>query len=420
MRKVRRRGAIHLLTTREVEAATKDLYDGGGLGLQVKRTEDGGFTKSWEYIFEALDSDPRGKRKRRSMGLGAHPDVSLAEARKLAAEARAIRRDNRDPIAERNARRDAARAAAADTLSFDDAWKQYIEANRAGWTNAIHAKQWEQTLTDYASPHIGKKPVADITAADIVRVLRKIWETRPVTADRLLNRCELVLAWATARGYRKGDNPANRDLLKHLLPARAKRQVKHHAALTPAEIPALVAKLRALDTVESQTLEFLILTATRTAEVRQARWSEFDIPAKRWTVPVDRMKGRREHRIPLSGRACEILRRRQAAGGTYVFGGERLLGRNALLDLMRDKLEIVEATPHGLRSSFADWATEIAKADPDVREWALAHKVGTATSRAYARGDRLEERAELMERWANFVGGRKTPDNVRELPKRRA
>jgi integrase len=247
--------------------------------------------------------------KARMMGLGPYPDFSLEEARQRAQECRKLVKDGRDPIDERNARRAVERAAKAKTLTFDECAEAYIEANRAGWKNAKHASQWENTLTTYASPKIGKLPIAEIDTGQVLRVLEPIWQSKPETASRVRGRLEAVLGWATVRGYRKGDNPATwrNHLDKVLLPRRSVKAVENHPALPYRDVGYFIEQLRTQAGIAPMALEFTILTAARTSEAIGATWSEIDLKDGVWTVPAERMKAKKEHRIPLSKRALEIL-----------------------------------------------------------------------------------------------------------------
>src|SRR6516164_835257 len=323
------------LTALKVERAKQPgMYaDGGGLYLQV--TEGGA---SWLYRFML-------NKRARWMGLGSLALYGLAEARALALDARRLRHQGVDPIEARRAARAQTRLDAAKAMTFQQCADRYIAAHRPGWRNGKHAAQWEATLVTYAGPVIGPLPVQAIDTALVMKVIEPIWETKPETASRLRGRIENVLDWARVRGYREGENPARwRGHLDHLLPARGKvRRVEHHAALPYAELPGLLVALREQQGIAARALEFTILTASRTGETIGARWSEFDLLNKTWTVPAERMKASREHRVPLSARALAIVQEMQAlrpageANGFVFRGGKagRALSNMAFLMLLR-------------------------------------------------------------------------------------
>ena len=274
------------------------LHDGGGLYLRVSPTG----AKSWVFRFQ-LDG------KRRDMGLGPYPDISLAEARAKAAQHRSQRREGIDPLAAKAAERQEQRLAATKGRTFREVGEEFIGRNEAGWRNAKHRQQWRNTLATYVYPTLGELPVAAVDAGLVVQVLDPIWAEKPETASRVRGRIEAVLDAATVRGYREGPNPAQwRGNLAHVLPARARvRKVAHRAALPFDDVPAFLAALQTRPSMAARALEFAIFTAARTAEVLGARWSEIDLSAKVWTVPAERMKAGREHRVPLCDAALEVL-----------------------------------------------------------------------------------------------------------------
>src|SRR5215467_14277405 len=292
------------LTALKVDKAKRPgMYaDGGGLYLRV--TNDG--AKNWVFRF-MLNGRPRW------MGMGPLHTVSLAEARKRAAEHRLRRHDGIDPIEHRRAERLQARLDAAKAITFKECAQNYIKAHRAGWRNGKHAGQWEATLATYAEPVIGKLSVQAIDTALVLKVLEPIWTTKPETAGRVRGRIESILDWAKVRGYRAGENPARwRGHLDKLLPPRSKvRRVEHHAALPYAELPGFLASLREQESIAARALEFAILTAARTGEIIGARWGEIDLLDKTWTLPATRMKAGKEHRVPLTARALAILKEMQ-------------------------------------------------------------------------------------------------------------
>ena len=351
--------------------------------------------------------------KAREMGLGvADPEgrsgLPLAEARERAAEAMRRLRGGVDPIAlRREAETEAARRRDASRV-FREVADLYIGAHEAGWRSPTHRKQWRATLEAYAHPVLGGMPVAEVGTEDVLRVLQPIWTAKPETASRLRGRIEAVLDYAAARGWRRGENPARwRGHLANLLPARARvAEVVHHAALPWREIGGFVARLRQHNSTASRALEFTILTAARTGEVIGARWSEVDMEAAVWIVPAGRMKGRKEHRVPLSSAALTVLRRmaalRPAEGDAYVFPGlrpGRPLSNMAMLKVLQ-RMRRADLTAHGFRSSFRDWCEEATSTPHAVAEAALAHAVADKVEAAYRRGDLFEKRRGLMEAWA--------------------
>lgn len=343
--------------------------------------------------------------KRRDMGLGGFPDVTLAGAREAARKARAKIDDGVDPIEERKALKSALRAATAKVLTFEDAAKAYIAAHAPSWDSAKHRQQWENTLSGYAYPKLGKLSVRDIEMAHVLSVLEPIWAERTETAKRLRGRIERVLGWATSRGYREGLNPARwRDHLDQQLAAPGKiAKTSHHAALRLDEMPDFMGRLKQAEGMGARALEFAVLTAARSGEVRGARWCEIDLEAKVWTVPADRMKARREHRVPLSPVAIDLLNALpRIAGSDLVFPAARngpLSDMTLTAVLRRMK---VPATAHGFRSTFRDWAAERTNYPRDVAEMALAHTIGDKVEAAYRRGDLFGKRQRMMADWAKF------------------
>jgi integrase len=372
--------------------------DGGGLYLQVTGGAGGTMNRSWLYRF-ALDG------RERQMGLGSFPTITIAEARAAAADARKLVAGRVDPIEHRNASRASAALSRASSITFDGCADAYIRSHRAGWSPQ-HAEAWTMTLAKYVSPIFGNISVAAIDTALVTKALEPIWATIPETASRTRGRIELVLDWAKARGFRGGDNPARwRGHLDKLLPARAKVQkVKHHAALAHPDLPAFMIVLRGRAEVTARALEFAILTAARTGEVIGARWSEIDLAGKVWTVPAEKMKAHREHRVPLSAPAVALLEAMaQKRKGDVVFPGERTaeLSNMALIMLLRRMLR-TDITPHGFRATFRTWAGDCTTAQREVIEAALAHVVGDAAEQAYSRGDLFAKRRRLMDEWAAF------------------
>jgi integrase len=386
--------------------------DGNGLYLQV---HDGG-SKSWVLRYK-INGRPR------HLGLGPLHTVSLADARLRAIDARRLLLDGHDPIATRAAARVAARLADASTKTFDQCAEAYIEAHRAGWKNAKHASQWPTTIKTYASPVFGHLPVAAVDTGLVMRALSPIWTTKTETALRLRGRIESVLDWARVRGYRTGENPARwKGHLDQLLPAAGKvAKVEHLASLPYAEIGTFMADLRAQDGISARALTFLILCAVRTSEVRFATWSEIDIDAKTWTIPGERMKGGRAHRVPLSDDALALLKDMQAIRSSdHVFPGPRAgkpMFTDAMLATARTILPNVDLTAHGFRSTFRMWAAEQTNFPSEVVEAALAHSVSDKTIAAYQRSDFIDRRRQLMQAWAAFCGDK--PADVVQLAHRK-
>lgn len=400
------------LTAVTVKSAKAGRHaDGGGLHLLVKDTG----ARSWVYRFML-------KGKSRDIGLGpAGPGgISLADARDLAAALRVKVKAGIDPLAERQRAEAEAKAAeqAAKVagVTFKEMAETHIAANKASWRNAKHKQQWENTLKTYAYPVIGDLPVADIDTPHVLKVLEPIWREKAETASRVRGRIETVLDSAKARGYRQGENPARwRGHLAQILPARTKLSRGHHKAMPYDAIPAFLSQLRAREAVAALALEFAILTGARTGEVIGAEWGEVDLAKALWTVPAERMKAGKEHRVPLSPRAVAILEETKQLGGAYLFPGaqrSKLSGMAMAMLLRRMKQDI---TVHGFRSAFRDWAAECTGYSHEVAEMALAHTIGNAVERAYRRGDLFDKRRRLMADWATYcasgapAGGKVTP-----------
>ena len=372
--------------------------DGAGLYLQVTGTG----AKSWIYRYSI-----RGKA--REMGLGSLSAVSLADARTRAAACRALRQDGVDPIEARKADRAQAALDDAKAITFKEAAQRYIAAHRAGWKNPKHAPLWENTLVAYAEPVIGKISVQAVDTGLVLKVLEPIWRTKPETAGRVRGRIEVILDWAKSRGLRQGENPARwRGHLQYQLPARSKvRRVKHHPALPYAELPGFMAKLREQEGVGARALEFTILTAARTGEIIGAKRNEANTAEKLWTVPAERMKAGKEHRVPLSGRALTILRdvtALQTGDDAFIFGGGKQ-GKplsNMTMAAVLHRMGYANVTVHGFRSTFRDWAAERTNFPNEVVEMALAHAVSNRVEAAYRRGDLFEKRRRLMAEWSTF------------------
>ena len=369
--------------------------DGNGLYL---RAESSG-TKQW-----VLRVSINGKRS--MMGLGGYPTVSLADARELASENQRAIRQGRDPRSEK--RQAALERSRLAVPTFAQASEQVIDMRRPTWSNAKHASQWTNTLNTYANPVIGRKPVDEITTADVLAVLAPIWTMKTETASRVHQRLETVFDWVIAQGWRL-DNPAGKAVTRAL--PRVSRLKSHHRSLPPNEVPAALKAVResTADPATRLAFEFLVLTAARSNEVRLAVWPEMDLQTATWTVPEERMKARREHQVPLSGRALEILSQARELAGQdsgLVFPAGR--SGKALSDMTFTVLLrrlAIPAVPHGFRSSFKNWcnASPAADAKRTLGEAALAHNLGNSTETAYATDELLESRRPLMEEWAEFL-----------------
>ena len=381
--------AVTALTRRGCHRVSDNLY------LQIAE----GNTRAWICRYQ-LDG------RQRHMGLGSAKLITLAEARTKTRDALRLLLDGIDPIEQRKRTRRARLVEAAHSRTFKECATAYVASHEAGWRNRQSHAQWTQSLRDYVYPHLGDVAVSDVDTTLVLATLEPIWKTKPETASRVRGRIEAVLDWAKARGYRNGaENPARwRGHLDNLLPARSKvKRVEHFAALDYRALPDFMAELRAKDDVPARMLEFLILTAARSGEVFGAKRSEVD--GNVWTVPAARMKSEKEHRVPLSSRAIELLTAlpREAE---YVFVGART-GSAASPHVMARLLRRMKCpvTVHGFRSAFRDWAAETTAFPNHVVEQALAHAIPSGVEAAYRRGDLFEKRRELMAAWANYCMG---------------
>ncbi len=371
---------------------TPGIYgDGDGLWLRVHK----GGSKNWLFIYR------RGST-RTEIGLGGYGQgtapVSLALAREKA-----------DTIRDQLARgEDPKKPKAKPATTFKECMEAVLAIKEKEWRSEKHGAQWRMTLREYAKP-LHDKAAAAITVDDVVACLTPHWEARPETADRLRSRIAAVMDYAKARGLREGENPAAwRGNLKNLLPKRQKLTRGHHKAIDYHALPAAMTALRGASGTSARAVEFLALTALRSSEVREAVWPEFDLSAKVWTVPADRMKMGIEHRVPLSDRAIEILQaQKQQSTSDYVFGGDaegRPISDTAMTKAFRSAASDQSVTLHGLRSAFRDWAGDMTSHPRDVCEAALAHKI-QGVEAAYRRKDALEKRRGLMQDWETFCGG---------------
>lgn len=410
---------------------------GGVPGLSMQVTPTGG--RSWILRCRVAG-------KRRELGLGAYPSVSLAAARELARAETEKLKAGADPVAERRAQKAAAAEAVKRQVTFERALEEFLSSPRLdGLRNTKHRAQWGSTLREYALPVLGKIPVAEIRMTDVLKVLKPIWTEKPETAGRVRGRIERVLAWSTVQGYRDSGNPAvwRGGLSEALPPLSAVKRVVHHPALPVDSVADWMRALQQRKGSSARCLEFVALTAVRSGEARGARWDEIDLEAAIWTVPAERMKMKRAHRVPLSPQAVELLKGlpKEASAPELVFpaprGGRsrrvqatgrpaeaepknRVLTDMAMSAVMRkmhqaevdagstgwlDPVSGRPAVPHGLRSTFRDWAATRTDAPREVAEMCLAHIVASSTEVAYQRSDLLDQRRDLMDRWGAFLAG---------------
>jgi integrase len=393
------RKLVNALTPMTVKHAKAGRHaDGGGLHLLVKSTG----ARSWVFRF-TLNSQSR------DVGLGPAGvgGISLADARDLAAALRLKVRAGIDPLEERQREATealaAAQAASIAKMTFKAVAEAYIGANEASWRNGKHRQQWRNTLATYVYPIVGELPVAEVGTAHVLKILEPIWQDKPETASRIRGRIETVLDAAKARGYREGENPARwRGHIAQILPPRSRLTRGHHKAMPYEAIPAFMGQLRERDAMAARGLEFAILTATRTSEVLGATWAEVDLEKAIWTVPASRMKAGKEHRVPLSPRAIEILKAIKPLGKATLFPASKgdKLSTMAMSMLLRRMKQ--DCTVHGFRSGFRDWAAECTSYSHEVCEMALAHVIGNKAEAAYRRGDLFEKRRLLMADWAIY------------------
>jgi integrase len=368
--------------------------------------------------------------RRREIGLGGFPDVTLAQARDYAREMKNKIRHGIDPVEERKSAKAALAAARVRGLTFAEATDRCLNAKLDAFANAKHRDQWRNTLQTYAMPQLGRLLVSEITVQDVLRVLEPIWQSKTETASRLRGRIETVLSWATVAGHRTGDNPARwGGNLKELLPAPSKVATKrNHPAVRFDDAPRWFSELRKLDGFGSRALEFAALTAARSEEVRGAEWEELDLKSGLWIIPATRMKMKREHRVPLSAAAVDLLQSLpRLADSPLVFPGKSggQLSDMTLSATMRriheadlasggpgflDRVNKRPAVPHGLRSTFSDWVSETTRYPSEMTEVALSHKIASAVEAAYRRGDMLDKRRQMMTDWANYLAGTEASD----------
>jgi integrase len=378
---------INRLNARAVATITKHGRHADGRNLYLSISPNGG--RRWVFLY-------RWHGKQTEIGLGSARDVTLGRARELASQARAKLAEGINP---KDARRP------SEGATFGECADRLIEAMRPSWRSSKHAAQWEMTLRDYAA-RLRHLPVDKVTTDDVLSVLKPLWNEKPETAFRLRGRIERVLDAAKAKGLRSGENPARwRGHLDQLLPKRQRLTRGHHAAMNYAELPEFMSDLQARLGTATRALEFTILTAARSSEVLGARWEEIDLDRAVWTIPATRMKAGRQHRVPLSQSALEIVKlMHESRNGDFLFSGQepaKPLSATALERVLH-RMKIDGATVHGFRSTFRDYAAECTNFSNEVCEAALAHVIQNKTEAAYRRGDLFDKRRELMEHWAAY------------------
>lgn len=391
------------LNARKVETAAPGRHgDGRGLFLYVKPSG----ARSWVLRFQV-------QGRRRDLGLGPYPDVSLAMARDRAMEARRMIAEGEDPITKKQQ---------AQPKTFREAALELIDSKRPGWKNAKHAAQWTATLEAYVFPKIGAVQVAKIETSDVISALTPIWTEKPETANRVRQRIEAVIDYASALGIRTGDNPARwRGHLDHLLPKPKKvRAVRHHPALPHSQIADFMEALAKREGVAARALAFTILTAARSGETRGMTWGEVDLDTKVWTIPAARMKAAKEHRVPLTETALELLGKptQGTPDEALIFGSEAKPGKpisDMSMTAVLRRMERNDITVHGFRSTFRDWAGETTGFPREVIEAALAHGIKDKAEAAYARSDLFAKRRKLMEAWGTVAANTTAKGNVLKL-----
>jgi integrase len=389
------------LTARAIDTRKQPgrMFDGAGLILNI--TASG--SRHWIFRYTLPKNIPaKGKTRIQEMGLGPYPDVSLAMAREKADLHRSNVAAGLDPKNERDKE---------TGKTFGEVADSYIVSMQGKWSNDKSIRQWKDTV-DVKAKAIRDRPIADIETADILKVLQPIWQKTPETASRVRGRLENILDYAKAHHWRTGENPARwRGHLSSILPPRQKHTIRHFPAMPYRDIPAFIERVQANPGLSSRAMELLILTASRTSEVLNAQWSEFDLDEALWIIPAVRMKVRVEHRVPLVPRALEILQPLYEDRYTdYVFPGQKH-GRplsNMALEMVLRRMKVEGVTVHGFRSSFRDWCGDETSFPREIAEAALAHTVGSNVERSYRRGDALEKRRRLMEAWADYCGGNRS------------
>jgi integrase len=367
--------------------------DGGGLYLVVKPSG----TRSWIVrVVVQGQRNNKGAPLRTDFGLGGADIITLNQARIRALEYRRMAKQGLNPRFN----------AQQEIPNFEEIAQQVHIERMPTWKNAKHGQQWINTLRDYAFPKIGRMPIDSIGQPEVLMCLSPIWTEKHETAKRLAQRIKIVLDVAKSKGFREGENPVTSIKDAQVLP-KVKAKAKHHAAMKWQDVPSFFNDLRNREAMAAKALMFTCLTGSRTGEVLGMRWDEIDIEARLWTCPAERMKTANEHRVPLTDDMLAIIEPLKAMASKYVFEGQKRhapLSNMAMLMLLR-RMKVEGVTVHGFRSTFRDWASEVANAPREVAEMSLAHKVGSDVERAYARSDLLERRRVLMERWSGFVAG---------------
>jgi integrase len=402
---------VKRLTALTVQRMAKPGYHADGAGLYLQVSPNG--SKSWIYRY-------RRNGKLRDKGLGSLLALSLAEAREAAARCRKMLAEGIDPIQATREKRQAERLEKARTKTFRQCVTAYLEAKAGEWSNEKHADQWRNTLEKYANSVFGDVPVQDVDTPLVHRALDAIWKTKNETATRVRGRIEKVLDWAKVAGLRTGDNPAR--WKGHLDAMLAKpsqvQKVVSHPALPFAQIGSFMKALRQEESIAAKALEFTILTAGRTGEIIGTRWEEINLDAAVWTIPAERMKMNKEHRVPLPRRAVELLHGLNPAKEGFVFRGARTgrpLSNMAMAELLK-RMERTDITVHGFRSTFRDWAAELTPFPNEVVEMALAHRIANAVEAAYRRGDLMEKRRMLMQEWQDYCDRQQPAQVLTMLP----
>jgi len=374
--------------------------DGDGLYLRVQSTTlPGNLSKSWLLRW--------GAQGKFTFALGSLRHIPLAQARIMAADCKKMIVQGIDPRAERQQRLQEQRRL-KQVLTFEAAATMYIDTMRPSWKNEKHAQQWSNTLRTYAFPKLGQTACADITTEAVLSVLKPIWVAKNETATRLRGRIESVMDWAIASGHRSGENPAAwKGKLAHLLPAISKSdRVVHHAAMPYADIPEFIGQFQSNPSISAKALLFCILTVTRTNETIGAQWSEFDLKAGVWVIPKERMKLKREQRVPLAPEVIQLLKSIERSSDIdFVFSSReqnKPISNMAMLNFLKGTLQRTDLTVHGFRSTFRDWAAEVTSHRREVIEQSLAHSLADASEAAYQRGDYLDKRRLLMNDWATY------------------
>jgi len=387
-------GGSNLLTDTAIKAAKTRarLRDGNGLWLNVSNA--GG--KSWVFRWATGG-------KAREVGLGAYPGVSLAKARELVAECRSMIANGLDPKSERNKTAEP---------TFAECVEKFLAEKEAEWSNPKHRAQWRMTLGPAYCSKILNMKVSQITGNDVLSVLREPWQSKPETASRLRGRIERVLAFATFKGWRSGDNPARwRGNLQDALPRQDKSKRGHFKAMPYSELPAFMEALKSRPANAARALELLILTVSRTKNVLEMRWDDIDFERKLWTIPLAQTKTRKEYLVPLSNAALNILQNLMVGRySAYVFPGQRrgkgihedVPASNMVLEMLLRRMQVTNATPHGFRSTFRDWSGDETSFDREAIEFCLAHSIGGKVEQAYRRSSAVEKRRVILNAWANY------------------